>query len=113
MHYTPITTTSPLVSLTFINSSLAFALRKAVKDLYVECLMSTGVLVAETSLKGRYGKTYFSQKTEGEIGKDDGGSVDSVVEIDWSKADRSRSETSTFPGVRNGFPIPNRHTLLG
>jgi hypothetical protein len=56
--------------------------------------MSTGVLVAETSLKDRCGKMYDSEKTEGEIGKDDGGSFDSVVAIDWSKADRSISETS-------------------
>jgi hypothetical protein len=56
--------------------------------------MSTGVLVAETSLKDRCGKMYVSEKTEGEIGKDDGGSFDSVVAIDWSKADRSISETS-------------------
>lgn len=78
----PVTTTSPLVSLTLINPSLALALRKAVKDLYPECLMSTGVLVAETSLKDRYGKTYASEKTDGEIGKDDGGSFDNVVAID-------------------------------
>ena len=58
--------------------------------------MSTGVLVAETSLKDRYGETYVSEKTEGEIGKDDGGSFESVVAIDWSKADRSMSETSAF-----------------
>ena len=58
--------------------------------------MSAGVLVAETSLKGLYGKMYVSEKTEGEIGKDDGGSFDSVVVIDWSKANRSMSETSTF-----------------
>lgn len=36
--------------------ALALALRKAVKDLCPECLMSTEVLVVETSLKGRYGR---------------------------------------------------------
>ena len=66
----------------------------------VECLMSTGVLVVETSLKGRYGKMYVSEKTEGEIGKDDGGRPDSVAAIDWSKADRSISETSISPGQK-------------
>jgi len=52
--------------------------------------------VVETSLKDRYGKMYDSEKTEGEIGKDDGGSFDRMVVIDWSKADRSISETSTL-----------------
>lgn len=47
---------------------------------------------------------YVSEKTEGEIGKDDRGSFDSVVAIDCSKADRSRSETSTFFPVRKRFP---------
>ena len=53
--------------------------------------------MAETSLKGRNGKRYVSEKTDGEIGKDDWGSFDRVVAIDWSKADRSMSETSIFP----------------
>ena len=74
--------------------------------------MSTGVLVAETSLKDRYGKMYVSEKTEGEIGKDDKGSFDSVVAIDWSKADRSISETSTLFQSEDGFLKAGISTLL-
>ena len=74
--------------------------------------MSTGVLVAETSPKGRYGEMYVSEKTEGEIGKEDGGSFDSVVAIDWSKADRSISETSIFSQSGNDFPKSQEKYLV-
>lgn len=111
--YIPVITTSPLDSLSLINPSLALDLRKAVKDLYPECLISTGVLVAETSLKDRYGKMYVSEKIEGEIGKDDAGSFESVVAIDWSRADRRSSETSGFSRLGDYYTDSWRSTLLG
>ena len=68
--------------------------------------------MTETSLKDRYGKMYVSEKTEGEIGKEDGGSFDSTVAIDWSKADRSISETSTLSQSGNDFGEGRESTLL-
>jgi hypothetical protein len=89
-----VTTTPAFVSLILISPSLALALRNAVKDLNPECLISTGVETATVSWKGRYGKIYASWKIDGAIGKEPGGSFESVTEIDSSRADRRASETS-------------------
>ena len=69
--------------------------------------------MVETSLKGRYGKMYVSEKTEGEIGKDDGGSFDNVVVIDWSRADLSISETSAFSRSGSDFVRFSKKYLVG
>jgi len=56
--------------------------------------MSTGVSAVVVSREERYGKMYISWMLDGVIGKDPGGSFDSVLEIDSRRADRRASETS-------------------